>query len=60
MPLIDLAQAGGWKDPSTLFRSYQPADAATLRRVALEAPKLQGQARWGKDYTSSYTGLRVI
>ena len=42
MPLKDVAQAGGWRDPITLIKCYQQPDEATLTRVVLEAPKLSG------------------
>ena len=42
MPLVDVAAAGGWKETRTLVACYQQPDDETLRRVALEAPKLYG------------------
>ena len=36
VPLKDLCQLGGWKDPNTVLRCYQRADPVTMRQ-ALEA-----------------------
>jgi integrase len=33
MPLQDVMAAGGWRDPASLQRAYQHADAATVRAV---------------------------
>jgi integrase len=33
LPDVDVSAAGGWKDPATMKRSYQQADAATMLRV---------------------------
>ena len=33
MPLQDVMMAGGWKDPASLQRAYQHADARTVRAV---------------------------
>jgi integrase len=40
MPLKDVAEAGGWRQPQTLIRCYQQSDAETFASVVLEAPKL--------------------
>jgi hypothetical protein len=40
MPLKDVAQAGGWRDPNTLLLCYQQPDQETLTRVVLDAGKL--------------------
>lgn len=34
-PVKDVAAAGGWRDVQTVLRSYQHADAATVREVVL-------------------------
>jgi len=34
-PVKDVAAAGGWKDEGTMLRSYQQADAETVRQVVL-------------------------
>ena len=34
-PVKDVAAAGGWRDEQTMLRSYQHADAETVRRVVL-------------------------
>ena len=41
MPLVDVAAAGGWKDPNTLLRCYARPDEATLLAVATEPHKLR-------------------
>jgi hypothetical protein len=33
LPDVDVAAAGGWKDPATMKQSYQQADAATMLQV---------------------------
>jgi integrase len=43
MSLKDVAQAGGWRDETTLLKSYQQADEATLTSVVLDAPKLMAR-----------------
>ena len=42
MPLKDVAEAGGWRDPNTLLKCYQQSDEQTLAYVVLEARKLCG------------------
>jgi len=37
-PDVDVARAGGWRDLTTMKRSYQRADAATVLRVVENAP----------------------
>ncbi len=34
-PVKDVAAAGGWRDEQTMLKSYQYADAETVRRVVL-------------------------
>ena len=34
-PVKDVAVAGGWRDEQTMLRSYQHADADTVRQVVL-------------------------
>ncbi len=34
-PVKDVAVAGGWRDEQTMLRSYQRADADTVRQVVL-------------------------
>ena len=34
-PVKDVAAAGGWRDEGTLLKSYQQADAETVRQVVL-------------------------
>jgi integrase len=41
MPLVDVAAAGGWKDPNTLLRSYARPDDATLLAVVTSPQKLR-------------------
>ena len=41
MPLKDVAEAGGWRDPNTLLKCYQQPDEATMTRVVLEPGKLR-------------------
>jgi len=41
MPLVDIAAAGGWKDPNTLLRSYARPDDATLLAVVTNPQKLR-------------------
>ena len=41
MPLRDVAEAGGWRDPNTLLKCYQQTDEATMTRVVLEPGKLR-------------------
>jgi hypothetical protein len=41
MSVKDVAQAGGWRDETTLLKSYQHADESTLMSVVLDAPKLE-------------------
>lgn len=40
MPVMDVAEAGAWRDTATLLKSYQQSDEATVTRVVLEPPKL--------------------
>jgi hypothetical protein len=51
MPVKDVAEAGGWRDATTLLKSYQHSDEVTLTSVALDAPKLNGRS----DLTPSVT-----
>ncbi len=48
MPLKDVAAAGGWRDTTTLLKSYQQVDDETLVQVALEAPKLYANGAEGE------------
>jgi len=41
MPLRDVAEAGGWRDPNTLLKRYMQPDEATMTRVVLEPGKLR-------------------
>jgi hypothetical protein len=41
MPLVDVAAAGGWKDPNTLLRCYARPDEATLLGVVMNPQKLR-------------------
>ncbi len=34
-PVKDVAAAGGWRDEQTMLKSYQHADAETVRQVVL-------------------------
>lgn len=43
-PVKDVAAAGGWRDAGTMLRSYQQADAETMRQVAL-TPTLRLRGR---------------
>jgi integrase len=43
-PLVDVAQAGGWKDTSTLLRCYMQADSDTILAVMSEPKKLLDKA----------------
>ena len=40
LPVTDVAQAGGWKDTSTLLTCYQQPDHDTMRRVLNEPRKV--------------------
>ena len=33
LPLKDLCEAGGWKDPQTILRCYQQADEGLIRNA---------------------------
>ena len=55
MPLKDVAAAGGWRDTTTLLKSYQQVDDETLVRVALEAPKLYANGAEGVEVTPLLT-----
>ncbi len=48
MPLKDVAAAGGWKDTTTLLKSYQQVDDETLLQVVLAAPKLYANGTEGE------------
>jgi hypothetical protein len=48
MPLKDVAAAGGWRDTTTLLKSYQQVDDETLVQVVLEAPKLYANGAEGE------------
>jgi integrase len=41
MPVKDVMQAGGWRDPGTLLRCYQVADVETLERVVLRPKQVR-------------------
>ena len=57
MPVMDVAQAGGWKEARTLLECYQQPDDATLQHVVLEAPKLfaDGLRVGARNYSNSYS-----
>ncbi len=48
MPLKDVAAAGGWRDTTTLLKSYQQVDDETLVQVILAAPKLYATGAEGE------------
>ena len=50
-PLKAVADAGGWKDVTTLVRYYQQTDEWTLLAVMANAPS--GRARQGHPRTAS-------
>ena len=60
MSVIDVAQAGGWKETRTLLECYQQPDQATLQQVVLGAPKLRsdGLGVDGKSYSNSHSNTR--
>lgn len=41
LPLVDVAEAGGWKNARTLQTVYQQADPAGVRRVVLDTTELR-------------------
>lgn len=41
LPIIDVAQAGGWRSTDTLLKSYQQADDATILRVVEHTGELR-------------------
>ncbi|GAC1657468.1 MAG: hypothetical protein NVS4B3_24050 [Gemmatimonadaceae bacterium] len=43
MPVPDVKEAGGWKDPATLVTCYQQPDEATLLRVVACPEELVGR-----------------
>ncbi len=58
MPVVDVAAAGGWKDPTTLLKCYQQPDEATIRCVMLEAPKLRSRPDSTPTATLPVDGIR--
>jgi integrase len=62
MPISDVARAGGWRDVTTVLKSYQQADEATVTRVVLDAPKLysDGVARPAEVTPKATPTLKVI
>jgi integrase len=42
VPLKDLAQLGGWKDPQTILKCYQSADEESMRAALGERSVLRG------------------
>ncbi len=45
LPLVDVAKAGGWKDPQVLQSIYQAADVETLQRVVDEPAEVREVVR---------------
>ena len=55
-PVKDLAAAGGWRDEQTMLRSYQQADADTVRQIVLHpTQRLHSEEPVGEKLTTRLT-----
>ncbi|KPK82199.1 MAG: hypothetical protein AMS25_03220 [Gemmatimonas sp. SM23_52] len=58
LPLKDVAEAGGWREPQTLIRCYQQSDEAAFTSVMLDAPKLNGRSDLTPNVTPNVPGQK--